>query len=102
MRSATSGQLYFQRTRTMTFKPRSFKVSGLRIWDDLAIMNDPSLSKYSIGKFLKSFLLDNFIAHLRNLYITQRNVLHNNNNHKFIALIINNKISRNLYFTRYV
>ena len=35
LRSAASGQLYNPRTKTMTFGPRSFKVSGPTIWNDL-------------------------------------------------------------------
>ena len=35
LRSAASGQLYIPRTKTMTFGPRSFKVSGPTIWNDL-------------------------------------------------------------------
>ena len=46
LRSATSGQLYIPRTKTMTFGPRSFKVSGPTIWNDLpARLKDSSLSK---------------------------------------------------------
>jgi hypothetical protein len=57
LRSSTSGQLYIPRTRTMTFGPRSFKVSGPTIWNDLPDrMKDPSLSKDSFKKLLKTFL----------------------------------------------
>ena len=46
LRSATSGQLYIPRTKTMTFGPRSFKVSGPTIWNDLtARLKDSSMSK---------------------------------------------------------
>ena len=59
LRSATSGQLYIPRTRTVTFGPRSFKVCGPTIWNDLpARMKDPSLSFDSFRKMLKTFLFD--------------------------------------------
>ena len=59
LRSATSGQLYIPRTKTMTFGPRSFKVSGPTIWNDLpARLKDSSLSKHSFRKLLKTFLFD--------------------------------------------
>ena len=45
LRSVTSGQLYIPGTRTVTFGPRSFKVCGPTIWNDLpASVKDPSLS----------------------------------------------------------
>ena len=59
LRSAASGQLYIPRTKTMTFGPRSFKVSGPTIWNDLpARLKDSSLSKNSFRKLLKTFLFD--------------------------------------------
>ena len=59
LRSATSGQLYIPRTKTMTFGPRSFKVSGPTVWNDLpARSKDSSLSKNSFRKLLKTFLFD--------------------------------------------
>ena len=58
LRSATSGQLYIPRTKTMTFGPRSFKVSGPTIWNDLpARLKDSSLSKNSFRKLLTNFYL---------------------------------------------
>ena len=58
LRSAASGQPYIPRTKTMTFGPRSFKVSGPTIWNDLpARLKDSSLSKNSFRKLLKTFLL---------------------------------------------
>ena len=43
----------------MTFGPRSFKVSGPTIWNDLpARLKDSSLSKNSFRKLLKTFLFD--------------------------------------------
>ena len=59
LRSAASGQLYTPRTKTMTFGPRSFKVSGPTIWNDLpARLKDSSLSKNSFSKLLETFLFD--------------------------------------------
>ena len=59
LRSATSGKLYIPGTRTVTFGPRSFKVCGPTIWNDLpARMKDPSLSFDSFRKLLKTFLFD--------------------------------------------
>ena len=59
LRSATSGQLYIPRTRTVTFGPRSFKICGPTIWNELpARMKDPSLSFDSFRKLLKTFLFD--------------------------------------------
>ena len=60
LRSAASGQLYYiPRTKTMTFGPRSFKVSGPTIWNDLpARFKDSYLSKNSFRKLLKTFLFD--------------------------------------------
>ena len=59
LRSATSGQLCVPRTRTMPFGPRSFKVCGPTIWNNLpARMKDPSLSLDSFRKLLKTFLFD--------------------------------------------
>ena len=59
LRSATSGQLYISRTKTMTFGPRSFKVSGPTVWNVLpARLKDSSLSKNSFRKLLKTFLFD--------------------------------------------
>ena len=59
LRSATSGQLYIPRTKTMTFGPRSFKVSSPTIWNDLpARLKDSSMSKNSFRKLLKTFLFD--------------------------------------------
>ena len=59
LRSATSGQLYIPGTRTVTFGPRSFKVCGPTIWNDLpARMKDPSLSFDSFRELLKTFLFD--------------------------------------------
>ena len=61
-RSATSGQLYIPGTRTVTFGPRSFKVCGPTIWNDLpARMKDPSLSFDSFRKLLKTFLFDKWL-----------------------------------------
>ena len=58
LRSATSGQIYFPRTKTMTFGPRSFKVSGPTVWNDLpARLKDSSMSKNSFRKLLKHFYL---------------------------------------------
>ena len=58
LRSATSGQLYIPRTRTVTFGPRSFKICGPTIWNELpARMKDP-LSFDSFRKLLKTFLFD--------------------------------------------
>ena len=66
LRSATSGQLYIPRTKTMTFGPRSFKVSGPTIWNDLpARLKDSSLSKNCFRKLLKTFLFDRRPLHLR-------------------------------------
>ena len=66
LRSATSGQLYIPRTRTVTFGPRSFKVCGPTIWNDLpARMKDPSLSFDSFRKLLKTFLFDKWLLHER-------------------------------------
>ena len=66
LRSATSGQLYIPRTRTVTFGPRSFKVCGPTIWNDLpARMKDPSLSFDSFRKMLKTFLFDKWLLHER-------------------------------------
>ena len=63
---ATSGQLYIPRTRTVTFGPRSFKVCGPTIWNDLpARMKDPSLSFDSFRKLLKTFLFDKWLLHER-------------------------------------
>ena len=43
--------------RTMIFGGRSFEVSGPTIWiDHPAIMKDPSLSKDSFRKMLKTYL----------------------------------------------
>ena len=65
-RSATSEQLNIPRTKTMTFGPESFKVSGPTIWDDLpAGMKDSSLSKNSFRKLLESCLFDICPLHLR-------------------------------------
>ena len=59
LRTAASGQLHIPRTRTMTFGPKSFKVSGPTIWNDLpARMKDPSLSIDPFRKLLKTFLFD--------------------------------------------
>ena len=59
LRSAASRQLYIPKTKTMTFGPRSFKVSGPSIWNDLpARLKDSSLSKNSFWKLLKTFLFD--------------------------------------------
>ena len=59
LRSAASGQLYIPKTKTMTFGPRSFKVSGPTIWNDLpARLKDSYLSKNSFRKLLKTFLFD--------------------------------------------
>ena len=59
LRSATSGQLYIPRTKTMTFGPRSFKVSGPTIWNDLpARLKDSSLSKNFFRKLFNTFLFD--------------------------------------------
>ena len=58
LRSAASGQLYIPRTKTMTFGPRSFKVSGPTIWNDLpARLKDSSLSKTLSENCLKHFYL---------------------------------------------
>ena len=66
LRSATSGQLYVPRTRTVTFGPRSFKVCGPTIWNELpASMKDPSLSFDSFRKLLKTFLFDKWLLHER-------------------------------------
>ena len=67
LQSAASGQLYYiPRTKTMTFGPRSFKVSGPTIWNDLpARLKDSSLSKNSFRKLLKTFLFDRWPLHLR-------------------------------------
>ena len=66
LRSAASGQLYISRTKTMTFRPRSFKVSGPTIWNDLpARLKDSSLSKNSFRKLLKTFLFDRWPLHMR-------------------------------------
>ena len=66
LRSVTSGQLYIPRTRTVTFGPRSFKVCGPTIWNDLpARMKDPSLSFDSFRKMLKTFLFDKWLLHER-------------------------------------
>ena len=62
LQSATSGQLYIPRTRTVTFGPRSFKVCGPTIWNDLPVrirMKDPHLSLDSFRKLLKTFLFVN-------------------------------------------
>ena len=62
LRSATSGKLYIPRTRTVTFGPRSIKVSGPTIWNDLpARMKDPSLSEDSFRKLLKTFPFDKWL-----------------------------------------
>ena len=62
LRSAASGQLYILRTKTMTYEPRSFKVSGPTIWNDLtARLNNSSMSK----NLLKTFLFDRWPLHLR-------------------------------------
>ena len=54
-----SGQLYIPRTKTMTFGPRSFKVSVPTIWNVLPVrLKDSSLSKNSFRKWLKTFLFD--------------------------------------------
>ena len=60
LRSATSGQLYIPRTKTMTFRPRSFKVSGPTVWNDLpASLKNSSMSKNSFRKLLnKTFLFN--------------------------------------------
>ena len=56
LRFAASGQLYIPRTKTMTFGPRSFKVSGPTIWNDLpARLKDSSLCK---NFQLKTFLFN--------------------------------------------
>ena len=68
LRSAASGLLllYIPRTKTMTFGPRSFKVSGPTIWNDLpARLKDSSLSKNSFRKLLKTFLFNRWPLHLR-------------------------------------
>ena len=66
LRSATSGQLYIPRTRTVTYGPRSFKVCSPTIWNDLpARMKDPSLSVDSFRKLLKTFLFDKWLLHER-------------------------------------
>ena len=63
LRSATSGQLYIPRTRTVTFGPRSFKVCGPTIWNDLpARMKDPSLSFDSFRKLLRHSCLIGTVA----------------------------------------
>ena len=52
-------QLHIPRTRTVTFGPRSFKVCGPTVWNELpARMKDPSLSFDSFRKLLKTFLFD--------------------------------------------
>ena len=56
LRSATSGQLYIPRKRTVTFGPRSFKVCGPTIFP--LKMKDPSLGFDSYRKLLKTFLFD--------------------------------------------
>ena len=60
LRSAASGQLYNPRTKTMTFGPRSFNVSGPTIWNNLpARLKDSSLSKtLSENYFIETFLFD--------------------------------------------
>ena len=59
LRSATSGQLYIPRTKTMAFGPRSFKVSGPTVWNDLpASLKDSSTSKNSFRKLFKTFLFN--------------------------------------------
>ena len=66
LRSAASGQLYIPRTKTMTFGPSSYKVSGPTIWNDLpARLKDSSLSKNSFRKLLKTFLFDRWPLLLR-------------------------------------
>ena len=56
LRSAASGKLYIPRTKTMTFGPRSFKVSGPTIWNGLpARLKDSSLSKNCLKHF---YLID--------------------------------------------
>ena len=66
LRSATSGQLYIPRTKTETFGPRSFKVCGPTIWNDLPDrMKDPSLNLDSFRKLLKTFLFDKWLLHKR-------------------------------------
>ena len=66
LRSAASGQLYIPRTKTMTFGPRSFKISGPTIWNDLPAgrLKDSSLSKNSFRKLLETFLFDRWPLHL--------------------------------------
>ena len=65
LRSAASGQLYIPRTRTMKFGPRSFKVSGPTIWNNLPTrMKDPSIMSIdSFRKLLKTFLFDRRLLH---------------------------------------
>ena len=64
LRSATSGQLYISRTRTVTFGPKSFKVCGPTIWNDLPDrMKDTSSSLDSFRKLLKTFLFDKWLLH---------------------------------------
>ena len=64
--NSISGQLYVPRTRTVTFRPRSFEVCGPTIWNDLpAGMKDPSLSFDSFRKLLKTFLFDKWLLHER-------------------------------------
>ena len=47
-------------------RPRSFKVCGPTIWNDLpARMKDPSLSFDSFRKLLKTFLFDKWLLHER-------------------------------------
>ena len=59
LRSATSEQLYIPKTRIVAFGPRSFKVCGSTIWNDLpARMKYPFLSLDSFRKLLKTFLFD--------------------------------------------
>ena len=66
LRFTASGQLYNPRTKTMTFGPRSFKVSGPTIWNGLpARLKDSSLSKNFFRKLLKTFLFDRWPLHLR-------------------------------------
>ena len=66
LRSTALGQLYIPRTKTMSFGPRSFKVSGPTIWNDLpARLKDSSLSKNSFRKLFERFLFDRWPLHLR-------------------------------------
>ena len=72
LRSAASGQLYIPRTKTTTFGPRSFKVSGPTIWNDLpARLKDSSLIKNSFRKLLKTFLDDRYFCEFA-VYINLR------------------------------